>query len=299
MIKFETINGQICRMVEPEPLTNDVKFPCVVRMIQDDSPMGRNNDFYATSHLLAHIEIINGLDAIHFVRWQGSNTHYSRFEIIGYPVADGSAEWALYHVLHKERRALTGYVNDVLVHIQNTEYGIGLYYSGKIMPFDFITPEQFIEGAAHTGWQLYEPEPEPEPEEHPAVKRIKRLKFHNVKKGDIAVYQNSASSLITQVNEEKELFATGDYTWANEITWYNMTDGMSLVDNISPVVAIVKPEHLGWKILLEEYEQYCDKCGGWGVMQQPQVLKSEHEPEVKAAGVGLNQKMLMALEGDG
>ncbi len=97
-MKFETINGTLCRMVEPEPLTDDVKFPCVVRMIQDDSPMGRNNDFYATSHLLAHIEIINGLDAIHFVRWQGSKTYYSRFEIIGYPVEEGSHWWALYQM---------------------------------------------------------------------------------------------------------------------------------------------------------------------------------------------------------
>ena len=41
---FEHINGQLCIMLEkPEPLTKDAKFPCLVRLIQDDSPMGRMN----------------------------------------------------------------------------------------------------------------------------------------------------------------------------------------------------------------------------------------------------------------
>jgi len=34
-IKFETINGTLCMMVEPEPLQLDSQMPCAVRLIQD------------------------------------------------------------------------------------------------------------------------------------------------------------------------------------------------------------------------------------------------------------------------
>lgn len=44
MIKFETINGTLWLMLDkPVPLMPDSKMPCLVRLIQDDSPMGRNN----------------------------------------------------------------------------------------------------------------------------------------------------------------------------------------------------------------------------------------------------------------
>lgn len=36
-VKFETINGKLCRMVEPTPLTPESTFPCLVRPIQDAS----------------------------------------------------------------------------------------------------------------------------------------------------------------------------------------------------------------------------------------------------------------------
>ena len=43
MTEFKEIKGTLCRMVDPEPLTDKSQFPCVVRMIQDDSPMGKYN----------------------------------------------------------------------------------------------------------------------------------------------------------------------------------------------------------------------------------------------------------------
>jgi hypothetical protein len=160
-MKFETINNQLCRMVEPEPLTPEANFPCVVRLIQDDSPMGRNNDFYVTSHLLAHIEIISGLDAIHFVRWQGSKTHYSRFEIIGSPVADGSLEWALYQIKSGkivvkegggEQYGCSLYKNR-LFYLNGSGYLVTKNAIGLIDP---CSEEEFLD-LDKTGWQLYEP----------------------------------------------------------------------------------------------------------------------------------------------
>jgi hypothetical protein len=180
-MKFETINNQLCRMVEPEPLTPEANFPCVVRLIQDDSPMGRNNDFYATSHLLARIEIINGLDAIHFVRWQGSKTYYSRFEIIGYPVADGSLEWALYQIRTGKKVVKEG---------GGEQYGCSFYKnrlfylngSGCLVTknaiglIDSCSENGFLD-LDKTGWQICKkPKPEPKPE-HPAINGYNRYDY--------------------------------------------------------------------------------------------------------------------------
>ncbi|MCK9436510.1 MAG: hypothetical protein M0Q12_04795, partial [Synergistaceae bacterium] len=44
MIKFKEQDGMLFRMLEePVPLTPDAKMPVLVRLIQDDSPMGRLN----------------------------------------------------------------------------------------------------------------------------------------------------------------------------------------------------------------------------------------------------------------
>lgn len=111
MIKFETINGTLCRMVEPEPLAPEAKFPCVVRLIQDDS-----------------------------------------FEIVGYPVADGSNDWALYQMM--QGNSVTDF---------NTVY----WYNGEYVVWkkpDAVgnvvqSPERWLAEKADAGWQIYEPKP--------------------------------------------------------------------------------------------------------------------------------------------
>ena len=74
MIKFETINGTLCRMVEPEPLTEFSHVPCVIRRKQ-----GVLTDILTEYSTNPTMSILGEL-----------------FEIIGYPVVDGSAEWALW-----------------------------------------------------------------------------------------------------------------------------------------------------------------------------------------------------------
>jgi hypothetical protein len=103
MIQFKEINGTLCRMLEqPIPLTEDAKFPCVVRLIQDDSPMGGYNRMMETAYTLRRTVTAlrvfsdSNMEAKDILLPAGS---YNRFEILGYPVADGSKEWALYHAL--------------------------------------------------------------------------------------------------------------------------------------------------------------------------------------------------------
>lgn len=161
-IKFETINGTLCCMVEPEPLTEKSQFPCVVRLIQDDSPMGRMNK---RAYPVGKIDpiVVVGLELSGEISTIGNvNTHleHEAFEIIGYPVVDHSAEWALWMLQKPETYALPGKYNGAIFVFQKTAHGIGLYQKDKILPNEFITQEEFLANAEPTGWQLYEPEPD-------------------------------------------------------------------------------------------------------------------------------------------
>ena len=84
------------------------------------------------------------------------------------------------------------------------------------------------------------------PEPEGMVDRIKRLKFALVKVGDIAVYENTAASKVTRVDQEGERFATGDMSWANELTWYSMADGKCEEPGLTNVFAVFNPESYGW-----------------------------------------------------
>jgi hypothetical protein len=174
-MKFETINNQLCRIVEPEPLTPEANFPCVVRLIQDDSPMGRYNQSYSEYRygvrlgccmlpiIATHIAK-NGV--VNDIEWD-----VSRYEIIGYPVADGSAEWALWQmkqgkkVYHKSYTMKTTHcaINDESkVVIFTTPYSVANGGDVVCHADEWLDHRQYGCGVdERTGWQLYEPQPEP------------------------------------------------------------------------------------------------------------------------------------------
>ena len=103
MIQFKEINGKLCIMLEkPVPLTKEAKFPCVVRMIQDDSLIGMHTAQYPETR--QRIGIITALDQFGKVVSDGKILYSdawtgSWFEILGYPVVDGSAEWWWYQMV--------------------------------------------------------------------------------------------------------------------------------------------------------------------------------------------------------
>ena len=108
MIRFEERDNQLSRMLEkPVPLTPDAKMPCLIRLIQDDSPMGRYNKAYSEYKygvklgccLLPIIATHIGKNGVvNDIEWD-----INRYEIIGYPVADGSKEWPLYQMMQGEK----------------------------------------------------------------------------------------------------------------------------------------------------------------------------------------------------
>ena len=169
-MKFETINNTLCRMVEPEPLRPESQFPCVVRLIQDDSPMGRYNQSYSEYRygvrlgccmlpiIATHIAK-NGV--VNDIEWD-----VNRYEVIGYPIADGSAEWAWFtSILDPKYDMVCGtFLGE---HCVMWMHDCDCY----IMPANWMpdtsrgkrkTYDEFMRAAAPTGWQLYEPKPEPE-----------------------------------------------------------------------------------------------------------------------------------------
>jgi hypothetical protein len=161
MIKFDTINGQLCPMLEkPIPLTPEAKFPCAVRLIQDSSPMGRYNNRLADGGRLLPF-ICNGIKENH-IQKDGKSPYfeyaYECYETIGYPVADHSAEWALYHMMQ----------GDVVC--QKDSNFKRYYKNGNVCWLDMagiersLTTDLFLKNFANTiDWQIYIEQPKPEP----------------------------------------------------------------------------------------------------------------------------------------
>ncbi len=162
MIKFEEHDGLIFKMLDkPVPLTADAEMPCLVRLIQDDSPMGRlNKRNYDES--LNKIECATGYNKMLKMPFNNMPFAIEKFEIIGYPVTDGSKEWALYRLMQGD--IVMGQYQGDDVMVTSTSSGwhevirVVLYGKRRGMP---ITDDDFLFHAEKDGWQIYhEPKPE-------------------------------------------------------------------------------------------------------------------------------------------
>ncbi len=97
MIKFEEHDGKLFRMLEePTPLTPDAEMPCLVRLIQDDSPMGRYNREVFSVRFLCDTFLFKG-GVSHITRGM-TTEHISRYEVIAEHCPEGSVYWALWQM---------------------------------------------------------------------------------------------------------------------------------------------------------------------------------------------------------
>jgi hypothetical protein len=178
--RFEEREGQLFRMLEePVPLTIDAKLPCLVRLIQDDSRMGmfnrdtkpnRLSDFYLAARIVNNNIIVD----------EFMESDYHRFEIIGYPVIEGSHWWALYQMMQglkvcnpqlaKSKAARLGCDDEIF----NTYwYVVGdTVVEGK-GDYGTLSVSSWIAASSSTGWQLYK-EPKIEPPKEPDYVICKR-----------------------------------------------------------------------------------------------------------------------------
>ncbi|HHV03493.1 MAG TPA: hypothetical protein GXX64_06235, partial [Bacteroidales bacterium] len=114
MIKFEEHDDNLFRMLEePVPLTPDAEMPCLVRLIQDDSPMGKHNkDLHGfdperlTPRICTEVIDVNDLSDPNrgSARCDGlMSIQYYRYELIGTHVKEGSDDWAWYQMMQGEK----------------------------------------------------------------------------------------------------------------------------------------------------------------------------------------------------
>lgn len=169
--RFEEHDNQLFRMLDkPVPLAPDAEMPCLVRFIQDDSPMGKyNNDrdyFDVISDMLFIAQKIKenpnyGISVYgntpHAYEKNSLNQDYFiasiyALEIIGYPVEEGSAEWALWAMMEENKVINSNstvpftLTDDRIVRIDDSvSWDVGHW----LRIFDDTT-----------GWQIYEPETE-------------------------------------------------------------------------------------------------------------------------------------------
>ncbi len=168
MIKFEEHEGLLFKMLDkPVPLTPDAKFPCVVRLIQDNSPMGRYNQSYSEYRygvrlgccmlpiIATHIAK-NGV--VNDIEWD-----VSRYEIIGTLVKEGSADWALYQMMQGNKVRNRDW--DGGLHEKSLLYcqliGETIKHNEGCSALDVCLSDWEAPYIKNTGWQIYK-EPKPE-----------------------------------------------------------------------------------------------------------------------------------------
>ena len=175
-MKFEEHEGQLFRMLEkPVPLAPDSKLPCLVRLIQDDSPMGRFNKMHSfTGNILQNTYLAQRVTdySKHANDGKMPINCYAHYEIIGYPVEEGSAEWALWAMMDGKKV----WSFDVIDIIGEGYVAMGKWESSEVIAFhfvntdtnyecnDFMSIDEFLSKHRSSGWQIYkEHAPEPKP----------------------------------------------------------------------------------------------------------------------------------------
>lgn len=87
---YRTIKGVRCIEISPIPVTPDTVFPCAVRLVQDNSLMGKMNKRLVLDTLMntngefIAQGIIEGYDMRIQTSW-GDSWPYEHFEVIGLP----------------------------------------------------------------------------------------------------------------------------------------------------------------------------------------------------------------------
>ena len=182
MIKFEEHDGKLFRMLEePVPLTLDAEMPCLVRLMQDDSPMGKHNkDLHGfdTGRLTPKIctEVIdvndlsdNNRGSVRYGEFISCLYYhyaclYYHYELIGTFVEEGSKDWALYQMMKGKM-------------VCHKKFPSIIYckYASKIMRevrcgwVDYMSIDAWLNVAHKNGWQIYK-----EPKEEPPKEQLTR-----------------------------------------------------------------------------------------------------------------------------
>jgi hypothetical protein len=173
--KFEKHNDMLFRILdEPVPLTDDAELPVLVRLIQDDTMLGKaNKNIYHPNTLAKKIICSKLTDGGLFL---GGNYAY-RYEIIGTFVKEGSADWA-WHMMQE------GYKTKHCESTSQRFYAIRkgnnycAFYDNEWKEVDINTRRiycEFIEYAKAFpgyGWRILKEHEQPKPESENIIHHI-------------------------------------------------------------------------------------------------------------------------------
>jgi hypothetical protein len=163
MINFKEHDGLIFKMLEePVPLTEDTNMPCLVRFRMPFSERFRGKHegvaFFCDA-IKKNPLYGNRLYAFE-TRKDGCIAEPRELEIIGYPVEEGSAEWALYQMMKGEK--ICHYKSPSIMYCENAGY---IRREVRYNCVDHMSVSVWLNGADNTGWQIYH-----EPKEKPQYK---------------------------------------------------------------------------------------------------------------------------------
>ena len=155
MIKFEEHDDNLFRMLEePVPLTDDAELPVLVRLIQDDTMLGKANKRSYHPDTLAKKIICSSSKLTDDGLFMDGNYTYC-YEIIGTLVEEGSADWALYQMMQGEKVC-----HEKSQSIMYCEHAGYIRREVRYNCVDHMSVSVWLNGADNTGWQIYE-EPKP------------------------------------------------------------------------------------------------------------------------------------------
>jgi hypothetical protein len=286
-MKFETINNQLCRMVEPEPLTPDSPMPCVVRYIQDCSPMGRymKRKYAMVINTVAIVSRI-GTDGRAYSSDKIFVEEVEVLEIIGYPVEEGSAEWALWQmeqgkkVCHKSYTKKTTHcaINDESqVEIFTTPYSVANGGDVVCHADEWLDHRQYGCGVdERTGWHLYEPQPEPKESPIDPIERPLRNLILEAKEKGVNI-RTWYQGLIFTPESLTSYLGNGKYRWWNIGNW-ELTKRKANMPMPEPEPPR-EPEYV-----------ICKRCGGSQSVPKPAVSNTAYTTCSKCGGTGYEIK---------
>ena len=170
MTNFKEQDGMLFKMLEePTPLTPDAEMPCLVRLIQDDSPMGKHNkDLHGfdperlTPKICTEVVDINDLSDPNrgSARCDGfMSIQYYRYELIGTHAKAGTKEWAL-QMMNLGKCVCHVKAPSIKYHRPTHSHYVKRVVRENCT--DDMSDAVWMEGADPTGWQIYEHE-QPKP----------------------------------------------------------------------------------------------------------------------------------------
>ena len=125
MTNFKEHDGMLFEMLdEPVPLTDDAELPVLVRLIQDDTMLGKANKRSYHPDTLAQKIICSSSKLTDDGLFMDGNYTYC-YEIIGTLVEEGSKEWALYQIRSGKKVVKEG----------DVELYVGSFYKNRLFLF--------------------------------------------------------------------------------------------------------------------------------------------------------------------